>query len=185
MKKVIVNKMEEIWKDIKGYEGLYQVSNLGRVKRILFINRICIKEKEKMLKPRQNKFGYLLVSLSKNGKIKQITIHRLVAETFLNNPNNYSDINHKDENKQNNNVDNLEFCTHKYNTNYGTRVQKIKEKNKLKGKSILQIKNGKIIKKWFNIKQAGTQLNINTKNICSCCKGKRKSAGGYQWQYAK
>ena len=94
--------MEEIYKDIKGYEGIYQISNLGNVKRIKFINNIVEKEKIKILKPINN--TYLQVALSKEGKVKVKNIHRLVAETFIPNPDRLPQVNHKDENKHNNNV---------------------------------------------------------------------------------
>lgn len=175
----------EIWKDISEYEGLYQVSNLGRVKRILFKNRVCIKSKEKILKIQHNKFDYQVVRLSKNGIAKYKQVHRLVAEAFISNPNNLPQINHKDENKKNNKTENLEWCTRKYNCNYGTRNKKISISSKNKGKIVLQLKDDKIIKKWNNIITASRELKINDRNIVSCCKNRRKSAGGYQWQYAK
>ena len=102
--------MKEIWKDCKGYEGKYQVSNLGRVWSI---------GSQKYLKGSTDKDGYMCVYLTaKNGKTKIEKIHRLVALVFLDNPNNYPQVNHKDENKQNNCVDNLEWCDTKYNTTY-------------------------------------------------------------------
>ena len=110
----------EIWKDIKGYEGLYQVSNLGRVKS--FQNhRVFIRKQS------HNKKGYLVLVLSKNNKNIQCRVHRLVAEAFLPNPNNYPCINHKDESRTNNTVDNLEWCTVQYNNYYGTRIDKIRK----------------------------------------------------------
>ena len=114
--------MKEIWKDIKDFEGLYQVSNLGNVRRIKFINNKIEKEKITMLKP--NKNIYLQVMLCKNGKTKRKNVHRLVAETFIDNPNNYDCVNHKDENKHNNSINNLEWCTRIYNMNYGYVKQK-------------------------------------------------------------
>lgn len=130
--------MNELWKDIKDYEGLYQVSNLGNVKSVEKIieasNQYGAKykclHKERILKPTVNKDGYYRVSLSKNNKVKNYLVHRLVAETFLDNPNNYPCINHKDENKQNNYLINLEFCTVKYNTNYGNGIKKRVESRK-------------------------------------------------------
>jgi len=101
--------MQEIWKDIEGYEGLYQVSNLGNVKSIK--NNI-IKKPSKLPK------GYLQICLNKNGKLKYISIHRLVAQAFIPNPNNLPCVNHKDCNPQNNNINNLEWCTYKENNSY-------------------------------------------------------------------
>ena len=126
--------MEEIWKDIEGYEGIYQVSNLGRVRSI---DRVCIMKNglKRLQKGRIMAFfighdGYYIVKLcSKSSKVGY-RVHRLVAMAFIANPNNYPYINHKDENKQNNSVDNLEWCTPKYNTNYGMTPQRISETHK-------------------------------------------------------
>ena len=117
--------MEEEFRDVKGYEGLYQVSNIGRVKSLGNGNSTCpyfLKERILSTTKRRN---YLAVTLSKQGKRKMYSLHRLVAETFIPNPNNYPCVNHLDENKQNNSVDNLEWCTYKYNCNYGTRNERI------------------------------------------------------------
>lgn len=126
--------VEEIWVDIKGYEGLYQVSNLGRVKSLERIDSLGHKRKEKIFKPQKNK-GYLRVSLWKDGKGKKYSIHRLVAIAFIPNPDNLPEVNHKDENKFNNNVDNLEWCTVAYNNTYGTRIQRFSESHKGKERS--------------------------------------------------
>lgn len=115
--------MKEIWKDIPEYEGLYQISNLGRVKslkrKIIRQHNRVLPLKEKILKE-QNMKGYKFIRLSKNNITKQYFIHRLVAINFIKNPFNYNEINHKDENKSNNKFNNLEWCSHKYNINYGT-----------------------------------------------------------------
>lgn len=108
---------EEVWKDIKNYEGLYQISTYGRVKS--FPRKGALR-KEKVLKPyKDGKNYYFVVGLHKDGKKQYKLIHRLVADAFIPNPNNLPIVNHKDENKENNNVDNLEWCTYKYNSNYG------------------------------------------------------------------
>ena len=121
--------MEEIWKDIKEYEGLYQISNLGRVKRLKFINRHLNFKKERILKPyKDGGKNYFIIALYKNGKREYKQIHRLVAEAFIPNTNNFPLVNHKDENKTNNYVNNLEWCTCKYNTNYGTSRLKMSKK---------------------------------------------------------
>ena len=111
-------KTIEQWKSIAGYEGLYEVSNLGRVKSLKF-------GKEKFLKPFKIKKGYLLVHLCRNGKSKYFYVHRLVAEAFIPNPEGLSEVNHKDEDKTNNVVDNLEFCSRRYNINYGTHNERM------------------------------------------------------------
>ena len=115
--------MIEIWKDIEGYEGLYQVSNLGRV-RSLNYRRSGI---SKLLKQSTDEKGYKQVGLCKNGKQKNYHVHRLVAIAFISNPNNLPIINHKDENPSDNNANNLEWCTYEYNLNYGTVKERISE----------------------------------------------------------
>lgn len=122
--------MQEIWKDIPGFENIYQVSNIGNVKTLdKYVNSSIknnnkVKRKTKILK-QYNKNGYLQVSLSKENKRYYFGVHRLVAMAFLPNTNNLPQVNHKDENKLNNKVDNLEWCSAKYNCNYGTRNSKI------------------------------------------------------------
>lgn len=116
--------------------GLYQISNLGRVKSLSKYHRTKnggYYSKEIIIKPTPNERGYLMVDLSKNTKRRKIFVHRLVAEAFIPNPNNYNQVNHiKEFEKQNNNIDNLEWCTCKYNCNYGTRNQRIREKRYVK-----------------------------------------------------
>lgn len=122
---------QEIWKDIKNYEGLYKISNLGRVKSLpKYAGRSY--RKEKILKTYLDKNGYVKVILCKNNRTRFLSIHRLLAEAFIPNPNNYPQINHKDENKQNNSLNNLEWCTCKYNINYGTRTKRDVKKRKMK-----------------------------------------------------
>ena len=163
----------EQWKPIKGYEELYEVSNLGRVKSLP--RNGTIKE-EKILKQYVDRYGYLYVGL-RNKKVKKCKVHRLVAEAFIFNPNNLPQVNHKDENKQNNCVNNLEFCTSKYNVNYGHRAEKVSKK-------VVCIKfNGE--KQIFKSStEAGKTLSIDSSSITKCCKGKRETAGGYVWRYA-
>ena len=123
----------EIWKDIKDYEGIYQISSLGNVKRLAYkiknpaprANGSMLNFEEHLLKPRIITHGYLSVALYKNGIRKDYKLHRLVAQHFIPNPENKPEVNHKDENKTNNCVDNLEWCTHLYNSNYGTRPERI------------------------------------------------------------
>lgn len=173
--------MKEIWKDIKDYEGLYQVSNWGRVKslRRLITNQYnSFYIEEKILKPQKNRYGYLYVNLYKNGIMKHITIHKLVAETFISNRNNLPCINHKDENKTNNVVTNLEWCNYSYNNYYGTRTKRAVEKL---SKIVLQYDlNGNFIKEWKSV----TECRRNGfKHVDDVCRGERKSCGGYIWKY--
>ena len=176
---------EEIWKDVVGYENLYQVSNLGNVSTLKH-------KKTFILKPAQNGKGYLKVILRNNNKSKKyFFVHRLVAQAFLPNPNNYPVINHKDENPLNNNVNNLEWCTQKYNCNYGTaqerrakKISKILTNRKDLSKTVLQYdKNGILINEYPSMKEAERKTGINNGYICSVCKGKLNTAGGYIWKY--
>lgn len=183
--------MKEIWKDIPNYEGLYKISNLGNVKSLDHIRKNGTNEymqKGKKLKP-QKANNYLFVRLSKEEKTKQHFIHRLVAISFLPNKLNYKEVNHKDENPNNNKIQNLEWCSHKYNINYGTgnqRRSKTETKTKRNGKKIIQYNlDNIIIKKWNNQLEIQEQLKIPQSNISNCCKGKRKTAGGYIWKYEK
>lgn len=133
VKRLVLN-MREIWKDIKGYEGIYQVSNRGNV-RSLHYNKLRI------LTP-LSKQGYYSVALSVNSKCKHFPIHRLVAEAFIPNPSNLPEINHKDEDGTNNSVDNLEWCTREYNNNYGSRNKRVSET--LKGHAVSEETREKI-----------------------------------------
>lgn len=183
--------IDEVWKDIKGYEGLYQVSNFGRVKSLerqmklnLNKDKKMIK-KEKILKPGKvgTRRNYLGVELVKNFKYKHKYIHRLVAETFIPNPNNYNEVNHKDENTLNNCVSNLEWCNTKYNVNYGQRTLKATKKL---SKPIIQYDlEKKFIREWDSMRDASRNLNINIGTISRCCKGEFKKAGKYIWKYKK
>ena len=122
---------EEIWKPIEGYEGLYEVSSYGRVRSLDRYVKCDYERyrlhKGKILSPGKDKDGYLFVVLSCNGKHKTITVHRLVAQAFIPNPYNLPQVNHRDENPSNDNVDNLEWCNAKYNSNYKTRNIRIRE----------------------------------------------------------
>lgn len=173
---------EERWLPVVGFEGLYEVSSLGRVKS-LGNNRF---KKEVIMNLHPNKkSGYLYVPLYKNKKKYNKKVHRLVAIAFIPNPLNLPHINHKDENKQNNCVDNLEWCTHKYNVNYGTRNKKISEKNKNRldcSKPVVCIETGII---YPSISEASRKNNIKISTMSKCCLKRPhcKTAGGYHWQY--
>ena len=174
--------MIEIWKDIPNYDGLYQVSNLGVVKSLTYCNQYGRIKKEKLLKQNIIKSGYCVVSIT-NKKRKTMPIHRLVAQTFITNPNNLPQVNHKDGNKQNNRVDNLEWCTNEYNMQHA-KQNGLLEKRKLKIKVKQYDLNDKMIKQWLSAKDVWEELKINNSHITECCKGKRKTAGGYIWRYA-
>lgn len=152
--------MKEEFRDIKGYEGLYQVSNLGNVKSLG--NGNSNNSKERILKP-GNSNGYKRVVLSKNKEKKMYCVHRLVAQAFIHNPNNYPMINHKDENPLNNCVENLEWCTCKYNNNYGNRMAKIQKKNGQKIKCI-DLKTQKI-SFYISIREAAKSFKTGFSSI--------------------
>ena len=198
--------MEEEWRDIDFYEGLYQVSNLGRVKSLGNDKT----KKEKILKFGKNKNGYLIVVLCKNGKRKNSKVHRLVATAFIDNPSNFTMINHKDEDKTNNIVDNLEFCDAKYNLNYGTcqqrRVANIdwkafqekrvantrksvgrKNAEKLSKQVYQYSKDGNLIKIWKSTMEC-KRNGFHQGNVSACCRNcylreDNNIYKGYIWSY--
>lgn len=152
-------------KDVKGYEGLYAVTSCGKVWSY---------RNKRFLTPEDNGHGYLRVNLHKDGKDKKYMIHRLVAEAYIPNPENLPQINHKDENKTNNCLQNLEWCDAKYNVNYGTRTEKTK-------KPILQYDlDGNLIREWPSTADVGKEVSST---ICNCLKGRYKTAYGYIWKY--
>lgn len=179
--------MKEIWKDIKNYEGFYQISNLGnvrsldRIKKSKIKNNNYTKSNGKIIKKTVLNTGYEQVHLSKYGISKKKQVHRLVAEAFLKNPNNYKEINHKDENPLNNCVNNIEWCDRKYNINYGTRTQRAMKK--LSKKINMYDLNNNFIREFNGINEASRLMNISANTICLCCQGKRNKAGNYIWKY--
>ena len=164
--------MKEIWKDINGYEGLYQVSNLGNVKSL---------KTNKILSPVGKEYKHVI--LYNKGDRKTLKIHRLVAEAFIPNPENKPQVNHKDEDKYNNIVENLEWCTHEENMNHGTKQDR---ESKIKTKyNVLQYDlEGNLIKKWFNLREITMNTNYKKANIMYCCRHKNKTAYGYRWEYS-
>jgi hypothetical protein len=178
--------MEE-WKNIKGYEGLYQVSNLGR-----------IRNKNNNIKVNNlYKNGYLYVDLYKYGKRKRKLVHRLVAQAFIKNVNDYPQINHIDGNKKNNNAENLEWCTCSHNIKEAYRLNLRKVVKPMLGKKgdkcptskkIFQYdKKGNYIRSWCSTMDVERELKIRHSHITDCCKNKKhyKTAGGYIWKYAE
>ncbi|MFB4347725.1 NUMOD4 domain-containing protein [Bacillus sp. BR_7] len=185
----------EVWKDIEDYEGKYQVSSLGRVKSLDRIVRRSGNHERiqygKILKLILNSvIGHLQVGLYIEGKVKKCNVHKLVAETFINNPGNKPEVNHIDENKTNNTVINLEWCTRKENENHGTKKLR-KTKNTdyefirlKKSKVVIQYDiSGKLIKEWKSIAGINKQLGYSKENISGCCNGKLEKAYGYVWKF--
>ena len=166
--------MTEVWCPIKGYEGLYEVSDKGMVRSLKFW-------KERIMKPGSDKNGYLIVNLCKNGEKKMYLVHRLVALAFIPNPDNLPQVNHKDEDKENNSVHNLEWCSSKYNANFGTRTKKISIKI---SKPVLQYKkSGEFVREWKSATDVQRNLGYFHNNISKCCNGIHKSAYGYIWKF--
>lgn len=174
--------MQEIWKDVKCYEGYYQVSNLGRIRslnRKVFKSKHQIELKGKILNLTQNNSGYFGVNLCVNNKRKKFLIHRLVAISFIPNPNNFDCINHKDEDKSNNCIDNLEWCNHKYNNNYGSFKSRISQKN---SKPVICLE---LDKKFKNQTEAANYFNLKQAAISFCCYNPNRTSGGYHWKFAE
>lgn len=169
--------MEE-WKDIIGYEGLYQVSNKGQVRSFHSGHWTIMKQSVR-------KGGYRKLFLRKNKERKSFFVHRLVAMAFIPNPDNLPIINHKDENPSNNCVENLEWCTHLYNMTYGTCQERARLTHLERTPSVLMYNKEGILKTIFNsVVEAEKETGVPHSNIVACCKGRLKTAGGYVWRYS-
>jgi hypothetical protein len=182
--------MEE-WRDIKGYEGKYQVSNMGRVRSMDRFARVCgngqLLVKGRILVLGKYPNGYTMVTITNGkGKVSAKLVHRLVAQAFIPNPDGLPQVNHKDENIENNTVDNLEWCTSKYNANYGSRNEKCYESNRKFFKPVYQLDkdSGMIIRWWDSIANASRAVHVDETLIGRVCKGKGDTAGGFVWRYA-
>lgn len=184
---------KEVFRDVLGYEGLYQVSNYGRVKSLerknIFYCGLRKKHlerptKEKILNYNKSNRGYLQVCLTKDGKSKTYTVHRLVAKAFLPNVKNKKQVNHIDGNKENNSIDNLEWVTSSENNKHAfiTGLNKPHNMRKVNQYNL----QGNFIKQWNSITDFLKENNLNLKNsnITTCCKGKRKNAYGFIWKYS-
>ena len=165
--------MEEIFKSIEGYEELYQVSSYGRVKSLtrnkMLNTEICC--------------GYQRVTLTKGKAKKHFLVHRLVAQAFIENPNNLPEVNHIDEDKMNNHVTNLEWCTRLYNANYGTAIERcaLKRINNInRSKQVMCVETGVV---YPSLSEAARQTGNRKSAIWCCCKGKHKTCGGLKWKY--
>ncbi|MCT4402561.1 NUMOD4 domain-containing protein [Leuconostoc suionicum] len=186
----------EIWKDIIGYEGLYQVSTLGRVKSVektrAYINRgkkRNFHRKERILKLANGRGDYKLITLSKNDNSKTFRVHRLVAQAFIPNPENKPQVNHIDEDKSNNSLNNLEWVSSYENMHWGSCLEKTLSKKNYKAEAIkrmvpvIAIKNNK--EQFFDsIKSASEELGLYRSAISQCLSGKQHTTGGYSFRYA-
>lgn len=180
---------KEIWKDVVGLEGAYQVSNLGRVKGLERKTRNGCVYPERILSGCKSQDGYIVVKMRIDMSEYRRYVHRMVAQAFLPNPDNLPQVNHKDENKTNNRIDNLEWCTLKYNIEYGTARKRSQETFKQKhSKAVYQFnKDGMFIKEYPSIQEASNENNINACLICNNCKMNKSSisTGGFMWRYAE
>ena len=177
----------EIWKDVKDFEGYYQISNYGRVRSLDRYARIgnggYRLVKGKMLRHYYCPGGYQQVNLARRQTATPKLIHRLVAEAFIPNPNNYPQVNHKDENKSNNHYANLEWCTPAYNANYGTRNERSRANRKTKAVNQYDV-NGNFIKRGGCISDACRETGADVSAIIRVCQGRQITALGYVWEYA-
>lgn len=188
--------MKEIWKDIEEYEGLYQISNLGRVKSleryVITKHGYQLPISKKILKQITNKFGYKKVELNKNGKGKSYSVHRLVAKTYLKDYNENLQVNHVNGIKDDNRVENLEMVTASQNQWHSYHVLKTKPSmqghfgsNHVRSLKVKQYdKQGNYIKTWDSIIEAAHEVNVPPCCISNTCSNRRKTAGGYIWKYA-
>lgn len=175
----------EIWKDVAGYEGLYQVSNEGRVKSLA---RTYIGKgggeypiKERILKPITDSYGYLIVGLCTGGKQKMHKVHRLVCQAFHENPDNKPQVNHVNEDKTDNRACNLEWCTCKENNNHGTHNERsAKNRSKSVGQYTL---DGDLVKAWQSTNEVERQTGFSCGHISKVANGSRKTAYGFIWKY--
>ena len=176
-----MNEIIEEWKPIEGYEGLYEVSNMGRVKSLGNDKS----RKEKILSQYESKSGYLKVTLCKDNKLKPFRVHRLVAKAFIENPNNLPTVNHINEIKTDNRLDNLEWMDYIQQQRHGTCIQRRaeKERNGVRSKQVYQYtKDYELVKIWESTNEAGRN-GFNQGNVSACCKGKLKHYKGYIWSY--
>ena len=183
------NFENEIWKDIPNYYGLYQASNLGRIKSLERIDVRGHRVKEKILKPTINHKGYYKVPLCKNSKVKKCSVHRLVWEAFNGQIPEGLQVNHINEIKTDNRLSNLNLMTCKENCNWGTHNERVAKKmtnRKDLSKPVLQFTlDGILIKEYPSINQVERELGFDQGNIVKCCNGKYKQMYGYIWKYAK
>ena len=179
--------MTEIWKDIPGFEDSYQVSNYGNLRGKDRYRKVCGGSyrlvKGKQIAPVKCTNGYYEAQLSRNQKKTILMLHRAVAMAFIPNPDNLPEINHKDEDITNNRVDNLEWCTSKYNANYGTRNARCLANNKQKVRVNQLSLDGEFIKTWDSIGEVRRTLGIDVSQIIRVCTGRNITAGGYKWEY--
>lgn len=177
--------INEIWKDVVGYEGYYKVSNKGNVYSVERKDSMGRKWGGRTLKPIYDNYGYLVVSLHKNGKQKVKKIHRLITEAFIPNPNNYPDVNHRDEEKDNNELSNLEWCDKGYNNNHGTRNERAIKKLSKRVRAV-NVETGEVVT--FNSTREAGRKGYHQGSVAAASRGDYNTGGGnlyrgYEWYY--
>lgn len=179
---------KEIWRTINGFEGLYEVSSLGRVRSLdRYVKHPDFKEwrKGKVLKQSTSNRGYKKVTLTKNGQKYYFSVHRLVAQSFVPNPHNFPQVNHKNEEKDDNRVENLEWCTQAYNNSFGTRLKRVSKANSQAHptRSVFQYNDcGVLIHRWKSLHEMERQTGYSRANISRNYKGGRRRAYGFLWE---
>ncbi len=181
--------MKEIWKDVKGYEGIYKVSSLGRIKYLERINSGGVHVPEGIKRPQDNGRGYKYVQLKKEGTRKNFYIHRLVADSFLPNLKKLKEVNHKNENKSDNRVENLEWCTHSYNNSYGTKIERTKQHpnyiactQRNKTKIICIYPDGRL-KRFPSLIECAREIEVPVHGISNVLNKRQKTHYGYRFEY--
>lgn len=187
----VLRHASEIWKPVVGWEGLYEVSSHGRIRSL---NRVIINKSGgkqsfvgRILRPARDRYGYNRVVLSKEGTSYNRIVHRLVAQAFIPNPNNLPEVNHKDEDKTNNIPENLEWCSNKYNVNYGTGLARrmVSQRNHPnESKAVRQFsKKGVVIADYPSIKEAVRRTGVKAETISKSCRGLQKFCHTYYWRF--
>lgn len=175
--------IEETWKPLDDFEGLYEVSNLGNVRSVdhqVRCNSGVKTVRGRILKPCDRGNSYPFVTCRKNGKQYNVSVHRAVAIAFIPNPFGLPEVNHKDCDTFNSHADNLEWCDRTYNNTYNGRAKAAAKK---RWKEVQQIRNGEVVGNWESLTKAGEMTGFAIGNISACCAGKRKKAYGYEWRY--
>ncbi|MFV0241462.1 MAG: NUMOD4 motif-containing HNH endonuclease [Lacrimispora sphenoides] len=175
----------EIWKDVPGYEGFYQASNFGRLRSLDRVSANGKKLTGKLLEKNQERSGYIVDILCKNKQKKTTRLHRIIALTFLENLENKPEVNHLNGDKTDNRVSNLEWATHRENTDHAWKNGLIKQPPNTPLRPVIQSYEGEIIACYRSIDTAALITGISAEDICKCCKRKRKNAGSYSWKYGE
>lgn len=181
--------MDEIWKPLVGAETSHIISNKGRIIKKAFVDTLGRHWGDRELKPCVTPNGYMLILIwNNNGKFRDL-VHRLVAKTFIPNPKNLPQVNHKDECKTNNSVDNLEWCTVSYNQTYGTKIERTiathnARKTKCAEKAVAQLSLDGVLIKIHKSMSEAARCGFSIGDIHRCCNGQRHTCGGYKWRYA-